>query len=176
MLRGKEDAMDRHAGITLIELLTAIALIAVLAGIAVPALDRILLNARRNAVLEDVARAAWLARSEALRRGRPVLLCGSRDGRACAGELPAWDQGWLVVPEDEPARVLRLGAGAAHPRGRLLANRHSFRFEPGERRSTNGTLAWCDDRGDAAARALVISPTGRPRRIRGAGSLECAPR
>lgn len=166
--------MDRQAGITLIELLTTITLIGILAGAAVPALDHILLNAQRNAVLEGLARGAWLARSEALRRGRPVLLCGTLDGASCAGESSAWSEGWLVVPDDDPADILRLGDGATHPRGRLLANRQLFRFEPNDRRSTNGTLAWCDDRGAEAARALVISPTGRPRLIRGAGSLECA--
>lgn len=165
--------MDRHTGITLIELLTTIALIAVLAGAAVPALDHILLNAQRRATLEGLARAAWLARSEALRRGRVVLLCGTTDGAACAPGLSAWSEGWLVVPEDDPAEVLHVGEGATHPRSGLLANRQLFRFEPNDRRSTNGTLAWCDHRGEAAARAVVISPTGRPRLVRGAGSLEC---
>ena len=165
--------MDRHAGVTLLELLTVIAIGAVLAGIAIPSLDRGLLNARRAAAMESLVRAAWFARTEALRRGRPVILCASGDGGGCAGEPDAWGGGWLVAPADAPTLVLRRGPGATDPRARLVANRSVFSFEPYDRRSTNGTVAWCDSRGETAARAVVIAPTGRPRLERGAGSLGC---
>jgi type IV fimbrial biogenesis protein FimT len=166
--------MDRHAGVTLLELLMVIAISAVLAGLAIPALDRGLLNARRAAAMESLVRAAWYARTEALRRGRPVILCASGGGEHCAAEPDAWDGGWLVAPADAPAVVLRRGPGATDPRARLVANRSVFSFEPHDRRSTNGTIAWCDGRGETAARAIVIAPTGRPRLERGAGSLGCA--
>lgn len=163
--------MDRQTGITLIELMTAIALIAILAGLAVPALDGILLNARRAAAMEELLRAAWFARTEAMRRGRPVLLCASA-GAGCATDAVDWSNGWIVAPADPPADILRRGA-VAHPRARLLSNRSSFSFEPHDRRSTNGTLAWCDHRGQSAARSVVIAPTGRPRLQRGSGPLGC---
>lgn len=165
--------MDRHAGLTLLDLLTAIAIVAVLAGIAVPALDRVMLNARRAAAMESLLRAAWFARTEALQRGRPVILCASTDGAGCTPDPGAWTSGWLVAAADAPTAALRRGPGLTDPRARLLANRSAFSFEPHERRSTNGTLAWCDDRGATAARAVVIAPTGRPRLERGAGALDC---
>jgi type IV fimbrial biogenesis protein FimT len=154
--------MERHAGITLIELLTVLALLALLAGLAVPALDTLVLNARRAAAMDGLVRAAWFARSEALKRGRPVLLCPAAEGNRCAADTAAWSEGWRIAPVDQP-----------HPRARVLANRSAFSFEPQDRRSTNGTLAWCDARGASAARAVVIAPTGRPRLVRGPGSLEC---
>ena len=166
--------MDRQAGLTLLELLTVLAIVALLAGIAVPALDRALLNARRAATMESLVRAAWFARTEALQRGRPVILCGSAGGDRCAGEPGAWSGGWLVAAADAPLTALRRGPGATDSRARLIANRGVFSFEPHDRRSTNGTLAWCDDRGAAAARAIVIAPTGRPRLEHGAGSLGCS--
>jgi type IV fimbrial biogenesis protein FimT len=166
--------MDRQAGVTLLELLVAIAIIATLGGLAIPALDQAVLNARRAATMEGLVRAAWFARTEAVRRGRPVILCASAGGTSCEADVSAWNAGWLVVPADNPADALRLGTGAADPRARLLANRVAFSFEPHDRRSTNGTLAWCDARGVREARAVVIAPTGRPRLERGAGSLDCA--
>jgi type IV fimbrial biogenesis protein FimT len=167
--------MDRQAGLTLLELLTVIAIVAVLGALAVPAFETLTLNARRAAAMDELLRSAWFARTEALRRGRPVLLCASHGGDTCLADTGAWSGGWLVRPLDEASEILRRGRGVTDPRARLLANRSSFRFEADDRRSTNGTIAWCDSRGAEGARALVIAPTGRPRLQAGAGSLACAP-
>lgn len=166
--------MDRHTGFTLMELLISLTLVAVLATMALPALEGVILNARRAAAVDELVRAAWFARTEALRRGRPVLLCAADGTDDCATSHEAWTGGWRVAPVDEPGVTLRRGRGAPDPRARLLANRATFRFEPHDRRSTNGTLAWCDGRGNAAARAVIIAPTGRPRLEHGPGSLDCA--
>lgn len=165
--------MARSAGITLVELLTVIAIIAVLAGLAIPALDGLLLNARRAAAMDGLVRAAWFARTEALRRGGPVVLCAAAGSDRCLGDPDGWTGGWVITPADAPGEVLRRGAGTADPRAQLLSNRGVFSFEPHDRRSTNGTLAWCDARGVRAARAVIIAPTGRPRLERGSGSLPC---
>jgi type IV fimbrial biogenesis protein FimT len=166
-------AMERQQGITLAELLVAVALAALLAGLAVPALDRAVLNARRTAAMEALLRAAWFARSEAHMRGRPVVLCASGGSAACVADQDAWSGGWLVAAGDAPGQPLHRGEGAADPRARILGNRAAFSFQPFDRRSTNGTLAWCDRRGAGEARALVIAPTGRPRIERGPGALAC---
>ena len=165
--------MDRNTGITLLELLSVVALAGILASLAVPALDRLLLNARRAAATEGLVRAAWFARMEASQRGRAVLLCAAAGGDRCVDDPAAWTEGWVVTPVDNPGEVLRRGPGTADARARLLANRSTFSFEPHDRRSTNGTLAWCDDRGAPAARAVVISATGRPRVEHGPGVLPC---
>ena len=47
--------------------------------------------------------------------------------------------------------------------GTLVSNRARFEFRPFPSRSTNGTISFCDARGGAAQRAIVISYTGRPR-------------
>ena len=60
--------------------------------------------------------------------------------------------------------------------GTITANRASFQFRPFFWRSTNGTVTFCDERGVAAARAVIVSYTGRPRvSDRGPGrALTCA--
>ena len=158
------------AGVTLVELLVVLAILAVLAAAAAPALDSIVLNARRAAALDALVRGAWFARGEAARRAAPATLCPSTDGANCAGDAGAWASGWIVTAGAGP---LRQGDGPGDARARLLANRAAFVFRPYDRRSTNGTIAWCDARGEAAARSVVISPTGRPRVKTGAGSLRC---
>ena len=46
--------------------------------------------------------------------------------------------------------------------GTIVGNRPYYEFRPG-RRSTNGTTVFCDVRGTPAARAVIVSYTGRPR-------------
>jgi len=162
-------------GMTLMELLVALALLAILATLATPALESLRLNASRAAAMEGLLRAAWYARSEAVRQGRPVLLCPAGPGGTCAAGREAWSDGWIVAAAAAPEDALRTGPGGARTRAALLANRDAFIFETQDRRSTNGTLAWCDPRGESASRAIVISPTGRPRLQRGSGSVECSP-
>ena len=165
--------MRQAQGMTLMELLVALALLALLAALAIPALDGMRLNASRAATMEGLLRAAWYARSEAGRRGRAVVLCPAGSSGACAPQRDAWGHGWTVAVATAPDAPLRTGPGVRHARVALLANRDAFTFETRDRRSTNGTVAWCDPRGEAASRALVISPTGRPRLERGSGPLEC---
>nr|WP_255453986.1 GspH/FimT family protein [Thioalkalivibrio sp. XN279] len=125
--------------------------------------------------MEGLLRAAWYARSEAVRRGSAVVLCPAGAGGACLPRREAWGRGWTVAGAAAPDMPLRTGPGVRHARVALLANRDAFTFETRDRRSTNGTLAWCDPRGASASRAIVISPTGRPRLEHGSGSLECPP-
>jgi type IV fimbrial biogenesis protein FimT len=160
---------------TLMELLVALALLAILAALATPALQGLRLNASRAAAMEGLLRAAWYARSEAIRQGRPVLLCPAGPDHACVARREAWSDGWSVAAAAAPDAPLRSGRGVGRARAVLTANRDSFTFETQDRRSTNGTLAWCDPRGESASRAIVISPTGRPRLERGSGSIECGP-
>jgi len=61
--------------------------------------------------------------------------------------------------------------------GSISANRRLFEFRPFGWRSTNGTITFCDERGQTQARAVIVSYTGRPRvSIEGPGGreLRCA--
>ena len=45
----------------------------------------------------------------------------------------------------------------------IRSNRSYFEFRPFLRRSTNGTISFCDARGPSSARRVIVSFTGRPR-------------
>jgi type IV fimbrial biogenesis protein FimT len=91
-------------GFTVLELMIVIVVMAILAVIAVPNLRTALQNNRLTTQTNDLVTAFQLARSEAVKRGRPVSVCASdvisaeRDGNdpVCdaAGD---WSQGWMVV-------------------------------------------------------------------------------
>lgn len=160
-------ARAASAGITLLELIFALAIGAIVLGAGAPALQTFVLDSRRTADVNAFVTAVQLARSEAAKRGRPVVLCGSADLVTCAAE---YTRGWLVfVDEDDsrpPQRSLDeplLLAYRPAIEGTIESNREVYEFRPFQRRSTNGTVTFCDRRGAAAARAVIISYTGRPR-------------
>lgn len=89
-------AHHKSAGFTLIELMIAMVLLGILAGIAVPAFDTMTLESRLRAYANDFAAAARLARSEAVKRNSTVRLCMTADGVTCTTS-GSWEQGWLVT-------------------------------------------------------------------------------
>jgi type IV fimbrial biogenesis protein FimT len=171
-------------GWTLFELLVALTVLAIVTAWAAPAFDTWALDSRRTADINALVLAIQLARSEAAKRGRPVVLCSTADGERCADPSRRYDGGWMVfVNEDdvEPAQRSalepRLYVHTPQLRGAITANRDLFEFRPFGRRSTNGTVTFCDRRGASQARAAIVSYTGRPRvSARGPGNrpLACA--
>ncbi len=84
-----------NKGFTLIELMITIAIAAIVMAIGVPAFQDMIRNNRIIAQTNDVMSALNFARGEAIKRGRPVVLCKSSDGAACATS-GNWDQGWMI--------------------------------------------------------------------------------
>ena len=172
--------MQRCRGISLWELLLVLAVVSVLSTVGIPGVNAFVLNARRTADVNAFVTAVQLARSEAFRRGRTVVLCKSGDGLDCGGAEVEFGEGWLVFVNEDEIRPPRRSAEEPllyvyRPAmsGAIRANRNLFEFRAFGRRSTNGTVAFCDRRGSAHVRAVVVSYTGRPR-VSG-GGLEPAP-
>jgi type IV fimbrial biogenesis protein FimT len=92
-------------GFTLIELLTVVAVVAVLAGIAAPSLSAVVDSVRLNGASESLATDLRYGRTEAIKRGRRVVLCKSADGASCATS-GGWEQGWIIF-EDGNNNALR---------------------------------------------------------------------
>lgn len=157
-------------GYTLLELVVGIAVAATLLALAVPGFQRFLLDARLSAEVNAFVGAVQRARSEAVKRARPVVLCKTVDFKQCAGEGIDYDAGWMVIVPQPGARPPRhapdeppLFARSPKVEGSITANRALFEFRPFRTRSTNGTVTFCDRRGAESARAVIVSYTGRPR-------------
>jgi type IV fimbrial biogenesis protein FimT len=172
----------RPRGYTLIETLVTLAVLAAVAGWALPSFRELALNVARTREVNGFLQAVYLARSEAIKRNGVISLCPSPDGMACTAAAD-WHGGWIVfvnLNRDSPAvrdageDLLR--AYPAWDAGRITANRTTLSFRAFGQSGVTATVTFCDARGSDAARAVIISQTGRPRvtdRNSSGGPLTC---
>jgi type IV fimbrial biogenesis protein FimT len=168
------DRISRARGVTLLELLVVLGIVAIIAGFAAPLFTGLLLDSRRTAAVATTLHGVNLARQLAAVRGEAIRLCGSRDAQQCSG-VTDWSSGLLVAnTRDSLRRSLPLPGGAGT--SAIRANRHDVTFEGGTGFATPATLTICDRRGGPSARAIIISRSGRPRvsgRDAGDGPITC---
>ena len=84
-----------QTGITLVELLIVIAIAAILASLAGPSFSDFINRTRQNSVVSQLVSDLNRARSEAIKRNTPVLLCERATDTAC-GNTNNLQSGWLV--------------------------------------------------------------------------------
>ncbi len=98
---------ERHScrGMTLIELLTALVIGAILLSLAVPTFHVFVRSNRLSTATNDLVTALTLARSEAVARSVPVRVCASTDQASCAG-TESWTEGLVVFNDDDADGVL----------------------------------------------------------------------
>jgi type IV fimbrial biogenesis protein FimT len=88
----------KHQGLTLVELLMAMAIAAILLGIGVPSFFNLIADNRLTVATNELVADMHYARSEAVTRESPVAVCASEDGETCSGELD-WGSGWIVFTD-----------------------------------------------------------------------------
>ena len=172
-----------HAeGVTLIELMVTLAVVAVLLAVGIPAIGNLISTNRMSTAVNDLVSSFHLARSEALKTGESVSVCASTnwdsDAPSCSGIDLAG--GWIVFIDD-------INDNNSVDAGELLVQTHApmpdgidVTAPPIVSFSASGVLEnplagnvdflLCDSRGDydtgggiAAGRWVQVSPTGRPR-------------
>lgn len=176
---------SRHAGFTVIELLIAVALLAILMGIAAPSLRDLTMNARVTSQANDLMTDLAIARNEAVKRGARAAVCASSSGTACTNS--AWNQGWIVfvdpdgdgtvavaadvikaVPALDGANTL-VSAGHANngAGGPMVSYRPSGVVTPGGAGTV--TFDLCDSRTTANVGAAAAANKGRRITVSGTG-------
>lgn len=99
-------------GFGLIELMTVIAIVAILTVIALPSYTRTMTRNRVVTDTNELLAAINLARNEAVARGRPVTVCASTNQTTCDGGTTVnWSNGYMVFTDFDPVGVVDVGLG-----------------------------------------------------------------
>jgi type IV fimbrial biogenesis protein FimT len=166
---------SEQAGLTLPELLVTLTIVLVIAIGMADFLPRFIQESRMVTAVNGFVSALYLARSEAIKHGRQVVLCPSRDKTTCGNSLD-WPRGWLLFASDnrerEPDEPLLqsgqlMGTGINMHSGNA---RKRIAYQPdGSSGGTNSSFTFCGRYNHAKPRVICLSNTGRPR----LSSLRC---
>ncbi len=154
--------------------MTAIGLTALLLGMAVPALDLFVSNARQTGAINDFVSSMHLARSTAITTNARVTLCPSAGGNDC--EAVGWEEGWIVFRDPDSDQTVgpdeSIVATSAAVDGLSIASAEFDQFlmyRPNGRvmnasvNGSSGEFTVCDDRGVNHAKVMIVELSGRPR-------------
>lgn len=166
----------RQSAFTLLELLAAIAIVAVLAAIAIPSFD--VLNNRRisQSQVENLKRALVLARQTAVTKNRTTVVCPSANGSTCQ-DRSAWSKGLLIYENfdaddgfnNNVDRLLEYIPGVTNVAGRHASSHLQHSLSSNKNRATFSaqgftndwqTFTYCDGNARQKFRITLIK-TGR---------------
>ena len=163
-------------GYTLVELLTVLAVGAVLLTIAIPGYSFLLNASKLATVTNELVSSLQLARSEAIKRGQRVTVCKTSTAMAVKPTCDiatAWQQGWLIFVDSgtrgvvDPGDTLLRVQGSVSAEATITANNYSAYISYLSRGSSqgsnglaNGTLKVCVAN---KQRDIIINKTGRIR-------------
>lgn len=167
----QQGAAVRSGGFTLIEVMVTVALLAILIAAVAPSFRGLLLDNQAATQANAVVTSLMFARSEAIKRNAPVVMCQSDAGTDC--DAGNWADGWIVwadtngdgaVDADEILQTQgKLPASFA-----LTAAVSDFTYRPDGSVTTAADFLLCPpDHVSSRARQIQVDASGRPVVVKG---------
>jgi type IV fimbrial biogenesis protein FimT len=169
----------RERGLTLVELLMTLAIAAIVAGLALPGLQRFLADAAVSAAANQALAALSLARRTALSTGATTTVCPTADLQRCDFAGTEWmlfdnGPGGSLSRREGAERVLRRWPIT---RGVTVSGTRGYAaYLPQTRAAMTLTFTFCHRAYPALRRSVVVSQTGRARISFDATTSSSAPR
>jgi type IV fimbrial biogenesis protein FimT len=164
--------MPVNSGFTMLELMIALSIGAILATIAVPSYQLMMVQSRLATQANEFLTALHFSRSEAVKRGMRITICKSSSGTTCTAGSN-WQDGWIVYSDsgtagtidgnDQILRVFPALKGSTMNGGTKFANWITY-LPNGSGRGADdlvstGTFTLCNS---TKGRKIIINGTGRP--------------
>jgi type IV fimbrial biogenesis protein FimT len=157
-------------GFSLLELLVALAIVAILTALATPSFRDYLLNQKLRAAATRLASDLRWARQSAVGRGGRVVVCPGNEVTGCR-DTSDWGSGWIAFHDGNSDRglstgeeILRITQGLSNISARSATARSQLSFFPnGTAPGSNLTIRLCDTRGPEHARQVRVALSGRIR-------------
>lgn len=163
---------DRQSGFTMVEVMIAVAVLAILLGLALPSFQGSMRSNRVATSSNEMLASLSLARTEAIRGLGPAGVCASADGATCSATTN-WANGWIVWRDDRAAGgvVVRTTVRYIQPKQRMAITgpNAGVRFTT-QGRSQTGAEQIGVAASDAAsvARCVLLNASGQSRITQGA--------
>lgn len=148
-------------GFTMIELMMAIAILAIGLALSVPSIRTISANNQVVVANNSIMTGLNLARSEAVFRGHGVSICPSQNGTACADD--EWNTGWIVFDNADgngnmvEAEVIRASVRSSDITRSGLAGNVVFNPNGTTTLGASTSITVCYDDSTVSNRCRVIS-------------------
>lgn len=164
--RNHPPGSPRSHGISLVELLVALAVTAILLQVSVPLLGRLRAQWAVRGASGQILAGLQLARRTALSVGQSVTLCPTSDRVRCALR----SNEWMLFANREGGLDSRREPGEAILRQwrlpdeiQVSGTRGYAAYQPQTSAATTLTFTFCHRGHPGARQSLVVSQTGRPR-------------
>lgn len=169
-----------ESGLTLVEMMVALAVLAAVLTISVPSFARMRASYQLQSSAHRLVSAIQLARAEALQRALTIALCPSAGGDACSG---SYRDGWSLFVDVDRDGLLSPGIDElifhapgfpadyrVMDRGGSRLATQSISYRPDGSTGSNRTLQVCAPAGRGLdSYSIVLSMVGRARVARGEG-------
>jgi len=164
--------MHHLSGFTLIELIIAIAVAAIVLSLGVPSFERVIERNQLSTNINKLVSTLNLARSEAIKRNQRVKICDSSDGATCgAGN---YELGWIVFvdennngvldnPNEELIQVYETLPSNFTINPNLTLGANDVSYQTNGRANRDGNFILCKNNDVTKGKVIILDMSGRAR-------------
>lgn len=165
-----------NCGLTLLELLIALCLLAILTTTALPGFSNLIQASQTRTSANRIYQNIQYARNTALAEHKIITLCPSNDGITCTGRN--WQPGGLIFedpnrngikdPKEKLLKTIAPFTASSYITWRAFRNKNYLSFNGrGITEYQNGNFTYCPpDKNLKHAAQIIVSYSGRPRYAR----------